>query len=333
MRLLHATNDVLGPVNARFGAAFSFTAAGHASRGSSRRRHQYGYDGSGSTPHSPVGSDDLDFGHQQGDGTGGVRSSSALDMPLATTSSLFARADDFWHMVGWAFNCSVRHPMRWQRWKLLLGFLLDSIEDDLAVRTAAASDTNNRSAKAQMEEDERTNDTQAGQNTVPLLTDSLLLRYCSNAEGRTGRRRVMRAILADGSDRSMREFREVFLKETAEKKKEHEEDREKEKHKEGKRELNFDEGLYGDYDSSEDELSIEKQPARSTRKTNSQALESAAAAHSTEIYDNAENEEKQDKNIPKTAANEFGGMESVLLRQRFLLLVRCTQDTYQSKRH
>ena len=329
MRLLHATNDVLGPVSARFGVAFSFSASGHASRGSNRRRHHHGNGESVSTPHSPAESDDLDFGHQQGDVDGGVRSSSTLDTPLATTSSVFTRADDFWHLVGWAFNCSIRHPIRWQRWKLLLGFLLDAVEDDLAVRTAAASEMHDRSAETQLREDERANKPRTRRNTVPLLTNSLLLRYCGNAEGRTGRRRIMRAILADGSDKSMREFREIFVRETAEKKKEHEENREKEKHKDSRRELNFDEGLYGDYDSSDDDFSLEKQPARSTRKTDSQVLESAAVASSpTEIRDKMKSEEQQNGGIPNTAANEFGGMESVLLRQRFLLLVRYEQDIY-----
>lgn len=325
LRLLHATNDVLGPLNSRFSLAFAFTASGHASRESARRRrlNHHGEGSLGSTPHSPAGSDDLEFDQQQGGGGGSsIRRGSMLDTSLATTSSLFTRADDFWHLVGWALNCSVRHPKRWQRWKLFLGFLFDVIEDDLAVRTAAASEANNRYMENGAEVVEQVGEGRNRQNSVPQLSDALLLRYCSNAEGRAGRRRIMRAILADGTERSMREFREIFVNETAEKKKDDDERKESEKGKQGRRELNFDEGLYGDYDSSDDELGMETGPARSARSTTSQATEPTRTF--AETHGDANSDEQPDDGRAKTAADEFGGMESVLLRQRLLLLVRST---------
>ena len=326
LRLLHATLEVLGPVNARFGLAFTFAATGHAARGSTRRRRydHHGNGESGSMPQSPAGSDDLDFQQQQqGAGSGGGRSGSMPNIPLATTSSIFSRADDFWHLVGWAFNCSIRHPKRWQRWKLLLGFFLDAIEDDLAVRTAAASQTDDQSAKIQANVAEQAEKNQTGQTLAPQFTDTLLLRYCNNAEGRAGRRRIMRAILADGSERSMREFREIFINEAAEKKKEEEKDKEGEgeKGKASRRELNFEEGLYGDYDSSDDELNIESRPTRTSKNAASQVIETMET--NTEMQDDAKSEEQLDDGSVKTAADEFGGMDSVLLRQRLLLLVRC----------
>src|SRR5690242_7715808 len=33
----------------------------------------------------------------------------------ANDKSLWYRADDFWHIVGWAFNCSAAYKKRWER--------------------------------------------------------------------------------------------------------------------------------------------------------------------------------------------------------------------------
>ncbi|KAJ5929562.1 hypothetical protein N7454_006512 [Penicillium verhagenii] len=51
---------------------------------------------------------------------------------LALEESLWSRAEDFWHAVGWAFNCSVLHPERWERWQIWLQYMCDIMEDDWA---------------------------------------------------------------------------------------------------------------------------------------------------------------------------------------------------------
>ena len=49
---------------------------------------------------------------------------------LGNEESLWSRADDFWHAVGWAFNCSVRYPGRWERWRIWLELMCDVLQDD-----------------------------------------------------------------------------------------------------------------------------------------------------------------------------------------------------------
>jgi hypothetical protein len=132
--------------------------------------------------------------------------------------------EDIWPIVGWAFNCSIVWKKRWARWKLWLEFFLDVLESDWEERSRLTR-----------------NDGAANH-----LTDSMAARVLQTEDGRTGRRRFMRAIMADGSEKALNEFGEVWKNETKERKKTAEDMK-------NKRTLNIEENLWGDYDAAEDE--------------------------------------------------------------------------------
>ncbi|KAE8453355.1 hypothetical protein EG329_010216 [Mollisiaceae sp. DMI_Dod_QoI] len=100
-------------------------------------------------------------------------------------------AKDFWHMVGWAFNCSVKYPRRWKYWKVWLDFMLDVLDADWNERTKLGPDAD--------------------------VTKSLLVRYMTEVRGRSSAmKRVVRSAFADGSPESLKAFPEVFVNETRE---------------------------------------------------------------------------------------------------------------------
>lgn len=182
---------------------------------------------------------------------------------FASEKSLFAQVDDVWQVIGWAFNCSIAWKSRWERWKLWVELFLDIVEDDWKERGKIAS----------------------GNRSIGPLRESLLMQYLTRVKGRTERRRLMRAVLADGGKKAMSEFPEIFENETKER---------KVRVPQESRELNLDQDQWGDYgiDEEEDEFTENASPL-------SEDLEDTPSPHS----------------------NDFGGLESVLLRQRFLMLV------------
>ena len=117
---------------------------------------------------------------------------------VAGEDSLFHRAEDFWNVVGWAFNCSVRHPARWDRWKLWLDLMLDILSSDMKQRLAHV--------RANQSFKEESDDASSS-----LLLSQYLL---ASNENRNSHRRIMRAILADGSPKSMAEFPSIWNNET-----------------------------------------------------------------------------------------------------------------------
>lgn len=117
-----------------------------------------------------------------------------LNLDLGQSASLWSRAEDFWHVVGWAFNCSVLHPGRWEVWRLWLDFMCDVLDDDWSERLKLAD-----------EED--------GSKDRPLK-DSLIFKYIDGGSIAFGRnRRILRAIFADGSHASVGEFGQIFSRE------------------------------------------------------------------------------------------------------------------------
>ena len=111
--------------------------------------------------------------------------SNALNIRFAETDSVWSRAEDFWQTIGWAFNCaclSGMHSNRWMHWQLWLEFMISVLEQDWELHFAANS-----------------------------TEESLIWTYIELASGGYARhRRIMRSIFADGSTRSLNEFREVF---------------------------------------------------------------------------------------------------------------------------
>jgi hypothetical protein len=128
--------------------------------------------------------------------------------------------------VGWAFNCSKAWKKRWASWSLFLDFYLDLLDADLSERALL----------------------DAVEETRKHISDSLAVKLLHTRDGRAGRRKFMRAIMADGDERSTKEFPEVFKNETKEKR-----DGERD-HKRAK--LDIEQGKWGDYDMDEDEEAV-----------------------------------------------------------------------------
>ncbi|MCJ1405704.1 hypothetical protein MMC11_008933 [Xylographa trunciseda] len=199
IKYLGFVNRIVGPSNANLQDAFVFLGPGAASRrgGTSRR-----------TTGGTVSPSKEDF--------------EIIDIELANVSSLWARAEDFWHVVGWGFNCSVVHKRRWERWQMWLEYMVGVLEDDWWMRPPGKQE------------------------------DSLIMKYLNPEDQENiGEKRIVRAIFADGSPRSLAEFKEVWVNETRERKTYTEANIVKK----GTTKINIEEGQYGDYmQSSEDEL-------------------------------------------------------------------------------
>ncbi|GKT52058.1 uncharacterized protein ColSpa_12239 [Colletotrichum spaethianum] len=163
---------IVGPVNAGFKDAFQF----HGIQYGRRNRYHEEED------------DDLD-GDQ------------ITNNKLAGEDSIWQRAQDFWAVVGWAFNCSRIHPHRWRFWKVWLEFMLDVLETDLYERKRMDEDALASSDEPQ----EWTN-----------MSESILVMYIRQKtdSGRGALRMILQAVFADGSTSSMAKFPEVFSKET-----------------------------------------------------------------------------------------------------------------------
>ncbi|KHJ33627.1 hypothetical protein EV44_g6409 [Erysiphe necator] len=107
-------------------------------------------------------------------------------------------AKDFWHVVGWSFNCSVRYPKRWKYLKIWLEYMLDVLEADFRERERLES--LGSSGKGSKE----TQDSQ-------LLTQSIISCFLSNSRGNsTIPRRIVKSIFANGDEDSLRTFPQIF---------------------------------------------------------------------------------------------------------------------------
>jgi hypothetical protein len=187
--------DTLGPVNVGFEEAFVFRKL---------RR------GKATHASPPKLDEDLDGGK--------------LQSTYSNRRSVFAQVESLWQVVGWSFNCATKWPDRWERWRLLLDFLLDLLH--------------------------RTVDEQSRLWTGDEAPESGCLAFSmfqTPSDGRNGSLKIMRAIFADGSDKAINEFPEVFRGEVRRRK--IAQDRPS-----GPREkLDIDRGKWGDYDGDVDE--------------------------------------------------------------------------------
>ncbi|XTI85725.1 hypothetical protein V2W45_1482516 [Cenococcum geophilum] len=278
LQYLRNVSQTVDPLSDNFLIAFTFPTLG-----STRRFGR----GRGTEPESP-------------DSDGGERS---IKTNVANAASLWARAEDFWHIVGWAFNCSMVWKTRWERWKLWLEVMLDFVETEWAERL-------------RLSEEE-------GADVEAILTQSLIWQYIASqdAESRTSRRRILRAILADGSANHIKEFTEVFRNETKERKKEEENTVNEQKA------LDIENGEFGDYDIDDDEDAIMEDASirTSTRPMRRAAMGNKNTPNLSD--DSSENEEDQDYSEQSlSGAERLGGVDALVLRQRLLaLLIQVSQ--------
>ncbi|KAM0269255.1 hypothetical protein ACHAQH_009795 [Verticillium albo-atrum] len=159
---------IVGPVNAEFKTAFAF-------RGPYRPNRR----------HAAAGDEDDD----------GI-DEDKIYLKYANEESLYHLAEDFWHVVGWAFNCSDLHAHRWPHWKLWLDFMVEGIAADWSQRALL-------DAQGPPQAD--------GQPCITNRMDSLLMIYTNHMRvGRPRMSRTLKAIFADGSQTSRRLFKEIF---------------------------------------------------------------------------------------------------------------------------
>lgn len=264
---------------------------------------------------------------------GGHDDNKPLNLKLAKEHSLWSRAEDFWHAVGWTFNCSVLYHERWERWQIWLEFMCDVLQDDwnerervfkerqLDPETTPQRAPNRRGALDQYQDD-----------SLKILKQSLIFQYVSAGTGTGKYRRVVRAIFADGSTNSLNEFRQVFPKELKPTKS----DRQAEKAKKRERDVNIDKEEYGDYlaqDESDDEattgLGQSNSNSQSTSPSGTGTRRSKRTRRGTRnAQDPLENKVIDEiTGLGQTPAQDdaglspLGGLDSLDLRKRLLGLL------------
>ena len=200
-----------------------------------------------------------------------------VNSELATTGALWSRAEDFWQVVGWAFNCSVLHKKRWERYSLWLEYMIDVLERDWEIRGENAPVDNDDGQDPRVE--------------------SMILRYLSAERATTNtEKKILRAIFADGSPRTLSEFPEIWRNETKERKSDG-------ATKKREAQIDIEEDNYGDY------MSEDSDSALSDNHTCSSYSSPPTITGSTST-----------SSAPNTAA-PLGGPQSLKLRLRLLSLL------------
>ncbi|KAI0122442.1 hypothetical protein F4814DRAFT_408742 [Daldinia grandis] len=214
----------LGPINGRFKEAFCFASA---SQNGTSESHS---------------GDDQDYG---GDDDGGEGTYAQMRR-RHYQDDLWRRGQDFFHVVGWAFNCSVLYPNRWRHWRQWLKFMIELLEQDLTERHNL--------------------DVENGQPDCPMLRDSILASYVAQRSGRSagGLKWIMEAIFADGGVAASSRFQEIWQKE-------HKENTKNTVKKRKRETVNIDKGNFGGWLDDESVYSSQtsEPPTPQKRKVNS----------------------------------------------------------------
>lgn len=303
LQLLRLTNTLVGPISAKFDVAFSFTHFDSSRHGGRRR-----------------GADDGGISRKVLDDE-----TEPLNLDLGMSGSLWSRAEDFWHAVGWAFNCSVLYPRRWERWQLWLQFMCEVLEDDWneRVRQLEKMEENGRNGSQPATPSKKQRD----RDRDRLLTESLIFKYLTIGAAGYGRnRRIMRAIFADGGSTSVNEFREVFKNELKELK------RDDAKPKKREVDVNIDEDEYGDYLSKDKEDEDESEEADTSRtQTRTRAKRPRRGAGPSSSSSSSKSGSKDAATDASLDSSDtiyanggvacLGGFQSLALRQRLLQLL------------
>ncbi|KAJ5640645.1 hypothetical protein N7528_000270 [Penicillium herquei] len=225
LRLLRILGTLVNPEDCRLGEAFKFTE--RTSR--SGRRHE-------------------PSGHNSG-----LQTDKPLNLPMGTGDSLWSRAGDFWHAVGWAFNCSVLHPERWERWQVWLQYMCDIMQDDWAARVhkwEKRREERKNGTGGNGKESTRDEQNKHEKEDLEIFRESLIFQFINSGSTSGQHRRILRAIFADGGVKSVNEFGQVFKNELKSL-------RTPEQAKKRDREVNIEMEEYGDYlaqDESDEEL-------------------------------------------------------------------------------
>ncbi|KAL5343787.1 hypothetical protein BJX70DRAFT_122577 [Aspergillus crustosus] len=282
LRLLRLVNSLVGPAGAQFNTAFLFTHF-ETSRHGGRRHLDDG---------RPSSTNRLTADGQRKP----LNLDRDIDIDLAHSASLWSRAEDFWHAVGWAFNCAVLHPARWECWRSWLEFMCEVLEEDWQERW-----TKDHSPDS------------------PALRNSLIFHYITKSSHGFGRnRRILRAIFADGGTTAANEFREVFHRELKLSRKKAAEEKDSKK-REAAAAVDIDAEEYGDFylttDNEDGEGSSGRESKRPRRSKATTSKETAAVITKTKpITDSTDPD-------PTLSSSLLGDINSLGLRQRLLHLL------------
>lgn len=219
---------------------------------------------------------------------------------LGHDDGLFSKAQDFWHLLGWALNCAAKHPQRWTVWKQWLDFHLDVLEDDWALRVDQWLSTNDESDHERM-----------------ILRESLIMQYLKGAEGREGRtsrHRILRSIFAHAAKTDVHEFVAVFRNELKGRKV-----REDVFSQRKRKRIDLDENDWGDYYDDDVEEEVEIKNEDGTRRRVSARKFNDALENNTSIIE--DDEER------RSHVEVWGGLEALRVRQRVLVLVSPSHST------
>ncbi|KAJ9155136.1 Major facilitator superfamily transporter [Pleurostoma richardsiae] len=164
---------IVGPVNANLRAAFEFRDQ------RSRRGNMF----------DVVNSDEEDSDEDY------IRGS------MANSGSVWTRGQDFWKVLGWAFNCSALYPHRWKYWRPWLEYLVEVLDADWEERKRLDIEVFDRSGGSEPFK-------------YTMLQNSILMHYVMPRNSRSNPLKpIMSALFADGSLSSLTVYPEVFEKE------------------------------------------------------------------------------------------------------------------------
>ncbi|CAI6325437.1 unnamed protein product [Periconia digitata] len=211
-----------------------------------------------------------------------------LDTKGAGALSVWNRADDFWHIAGWAFNCSIVHKKRWTRWKLWLEVMLDLLEADWDTCCEESND--------------------ATGSKESLLQDSLIWRYISSEQPtqRSTRRRIVGAVLALGNKTSLSQYPEVWNKETMGPKSQKDDSM-------PAATLDLENGELGDYVNEDEDTIMMDAPEQDAPKRRGRPRKSAITFE--------DSDEENSPTSPSDGVAALGGRDSIELRQRLIALI------------
>ncbi|PWY76753.1 hypothetical protein BO83DRAFT_335101, partial [Aspergillus eucalypticola CBS 122712] len=303
LRLLRLTNTLVGPISSKLNVAFSFNLPDFPRH--TRRRPV----AENIPPSSDLSSDDT----------------KPLNLDLSQSFSLWSNAEDFWHVVGWAFNCSVRHRPRWTWWQVWLEYMCDVLESDWNERfrqykEAHTGNTISEQGPPPSPKKSRRKKTHHDDDpALQILRESLIFRYIHGASTTYGPyRRIVRSIFADGGSTSRNEFREVFDNELKYAKAHTPTSRKR------SAQVNIDENEFGDYLTDDDPIEDGEydDENKNINETDANSDEEVFSSVSTTSSTGARVpiEELPTRHIPYMHGDVgfYGGMRSLGLRQRLL---------------
>ncbi|KAJ6051178.1 hypothetical protein N7499_010541 [Penicillium canescens] len=304
LRLLRLTNSLVGPIDAKFNVAFAFTHF-ESSRQGLRRQD------------SPETSE--------------LKNSDTkpIKTVISDADSVWQRAEDFWHVVGWAFRCSVLYPERWERWQIWLQFMCNVLEDDWKERERKWLEAKGDGREASQDAEPATKGTrggkQAAEDDLDIFRESLIFQYISSNTTSGRNRRILRAIFADGT---REEFKEVYRKKEITKT-----SKATQNSKKREVEVNIDKNEYGDYLDESGEESNDapdtisppskakaketrsRRAKRTRRGTKTDLDQSTAASPISQIQKTTHVQE------PGSDLSSLGGYDSLSLRQQLLSIL------------